>query len=74
MIIFYDNVVGKSLLDFLAGLIVFFLVTGSSYIFIICSFTGIDIVSLQIATLLCVHGFIMMTPLFKAADLSQMTN
>ena len=31
-----------------------------------CSFTGVDSVSLQGASLLYVHGFIMMSPLFKA--------
>ena len=31
-----------------------------------CSFTGVDSVSLQVTGLLHAHGFIMMSPLFKA--------
>ena len=42
----------------------------SSYRFILnfdyCSFTGVDIVSLQITSLYDVHRFIMMSPRFKA--------
>ena len=51
----------------IAGLIVFSLVTGLSYILIIyCSFTGVVSVSLQVTSLLYVDGSIMMSPLFKA--------
>ena len=45
----------------------------SSYNFILyfdyCSFTGVDSVSLQVTSLLYVHGFIMMNPLFKTVDM-----
>ena len=44
VIISYDSVVDKRLLDFLEALTVFSPVTGSSCIFIIyCSFTGVDL-------------------------------
>ena len=51
---------------FLAGLNDFSIVTGLSRILITFLFTGEDSVSLQVTSLLYVHGFIMISPLFKA--------
>ena len=62
VIIWYNNAVGKCLLDFLAGIKVLY-----SYRFILyfeyCSFTGVDSVFLQVTSLLYVHGLIMMSSL-----------
>ena len=54
------------LFHFLTGLTISSLVTHLSYILIIVfSFTGVDSISLLVKSFLYVHGFIMMSSLFK---------
>ena len=68
MIILYDNVVGKCLLDFITVLTVFSLVTGLSYIFIIVLLKELTVCPYRFTSLLYVHGFIMMSQLLKGID------
>ena len=65
VIISYDNAVGKLLIDLLAGLTV----TDLSYVLTIVLLQELTMFSLQVTSLLYLHGFIMISPLSQTGRL-----